>query len=126
MGIVSVITGGPEDTPMSDVIMKLTQTPVINLCGQTSLLELRDVLYHSLIVVSCDTGPMHLAVALGKKTVALFGPSDPRRTGPYKGFVVSKRSECSPCNRRRCETPHCMDLITAEDVLAKIESVIEL
>ncbi len=126
MGIDSVLTGGPEDRTRSEEIAGLVTFPVVNLCGQTTLLELRDVLYHSLLVVSCDTGPMHLSVALGKKTVALFGPSDPKRTGPFRGDVIYKTSECAPCNRRRCKEPFCMDLIKAEDVLTKIESVIEI
>ena len=71
-------------------------------------------------VVSCDTGPMHLAVALRKNVVALFGPSDPRRTGPFRGEVIRKPLDCSPCNLRECKDPACMKAITHEDVMERI------
>jgi len=127
LGVSVVMTGGPEDMERAKKITMLVDKPFINLCGQTSLAELKCVLYYSQLVVSCDTGPMHLSVALGKKTVALFGPSNPRRTGPYPGFgngiVVQKQTDCSPCNQRKCENPICMELIKAEDVFEHIREL---
>ena len=70
-------------------------------------------------VVSCDTGPMHLAVALGIPTLGLFGPSNPRRTGPYGGEVILSGMDCSPCNRRECPNPECMALIHPARVYEK-------
>jgi ADP-heptose:LPS heptosyltransferase len=67
---------------------------------------------------------MHLAVALGKEVVALFGPANPRRTGPYCGRVIQKYLDCSPCNLKRCENRACMDAISAEDVMVKIEEIL--
>ncbi|MGC9324361.1 MAG: glycosyltransferase family 9 protein, partial [Desulfomonilia bacterium] len=122
-GIPCVLTGGPEDIPLSHEIETRAGRGIINLCGRTTLPELKEVLAGSRVVVSCDTGPMHLAVALQKQVVALFGPADPRRTGPFFGKVVHKDLHCSPCNRRVCDDPVCMYSITAGDVLEKLDAV---
>lgn len=118
LGLPSVITGGPEDGKMAGIISDMAEDCVINLVGKTTIHELKEVLFASKAVVSCDTGPMHLAVALGKKTVVLIGPSDPRRTGPYKGHVIQKPMNCSPCNGKTCQDPKCMDAITPDEVLS--------
>ncbi len=120
----SVITGGPEDRVMAKQIMALSGKSVMNLVGNTSLHTLQMVLYGARVVVSCDTGPMHLAVALGKDVVALFGPSDPRRTGPFRGQVIQKPLHCSPCNLRKCKDPVCMTAITPQEVIERIENVL--
>ncbi len=116
-----VLTGGPEDIPAAARITTLSTGSVIDLVGKTTIPQLTGVLSGARAVVSCDTGPMHLAVALGKEVVALFGPADPGRTGPYRGQVVRVSLPCMPCNRRTCENPVCMQSITPEDVLEKID-----
>ena len=119
--ILSVLTGGgTEDKKRALLITKMAGRSVINLVGKTNIDELTGVIAGSLIVVSCDTGPMHLSVALGKKTIALFGPSDPRRTGPYTGEVITGSIPCSPCNRKKCPDPRCMEMITPQDVFSKV------
>ena len=117
----SVITGGPEDAGMAEDIIAAAKTRPINMAGKTSIDELTALINRAALVVSCDTGPMHLAVAVGRPVAALFGPSDPRRTGPYQGAVVQKDLPCIPCNRRHCETPRCMLEITPHDVMAEID-----
>jgi ADP-heptose:LPS heptosyltransferase len=68
-----------------------------DLTGKTSLLQLAELQRRSRAVVSCDTGPMHIAVACGARVVALFGPGEPRRTGPYGQLerVVRRRADGS-------------------------------
>ena len=66
---------------------------------------------------------MHLAVALGKDVVALFGPADPKRTGPFIGKVIQKNLPCVPCNKRNCKDPICMKEITPEDVIKRLEEL---
>lgn len=124
LSLPSVITGGPEDSEMAKHIMALSNRDVMNLVGKTSLNVLKMILYGARVVVSCDTGPMHLAVALGRDVVALFGPSDPRRTGPFRGQVVRKPLHCSPCNLKRCKDPVCMIAITPEEVMERIENLL--
>jgi heptosyltransferase I len=112
----SVLTGGPEDASMAQSIQAIAGDNVQNWVGRTSLMELIDLLDASRWVVTCDTGPMHLAVALGKKVIALFGPSDHRRTGPFRGHVIRAKIKCAPCNRKKCTDPVCMRAIPAEEV----------
>jgi ADP-heptose:LPS heptosyltransferase len=123
-GIDAVITGGPEDTALGYRIESLIDDHVFNLVGRTSLLDLKEVLAAATAVVSCDTGPMHLAVALGKEVVTLIGPSDPKRTGPLRGRVVKLDLDCMPCNKSNCKNPQCMNKITAEMVLDALEDVL--
>ena len=111
-----VLTGGPEDKERSLAIAAAGPHGLINLTGSTTLLELSDILERAQVVVSCDTGPMHLAVAKGTRTIALFGPSTPRRTGPFQGEVITAAMDCAPCNRRHCDAPRCMDTILPDQV----------
>jgi len=120
LGMTTVITGGPEDVDRGRMVETHATGKVINLTGKTTLRELTGILSHAQGVVSCDTGPMHLAVALGIPTIALFGPSTPRRTGPYAGEVIMTSTDCSPCNRRECAHPRCMDRIDPERVYEHI------
>lgn len=122
--LASVLTGGSEDADMARTIASLGNDSLINLVGKTSIPELKEVIAGSRAVVSCDTGPMHLAVALGREVVALVGPSDPRRTGPLIGRVVRLDLDCMPCNRRHCDNPRCMRGITAEMVLRELEDAL--
>lgn len=122
----AVITGGPEDIPEAKQISGAANSEIIDLVGKTSLKDLIEVLDGSKAVVSCDTGPMHLAVALGKEVVALFGPANPRRTGPYRGRVIQKYLDCSPCKLRRCKSRACMDAISAGDVMERLKEVLHI
>lgn len=117
-----VLTGGAEDVAMAARIQALANEDVYSLAGQTSLPELIDVIAAAAVVVTCDTGPMHLAVALKKKVIALFGPSDHRRTGPFRGTVVRATCACAPCNRKACAAPTCMQAIRPEQVMVALES----
>ena len=123
-GIQSVLTGGAEDRQLAEQISSRGSGALTDLVGKTSLPELVEVLNGSRLVISCDTGPMHLAVALGRSVVALFGPADPRRTGPYRGKVIQSAIDCAPCGLRRCHRDDCMKAITVEDVLAGIEQLL--
>ena len=67
---------------------------------------------------------MHLAVALNKELIALFGPSNPERTGPFKGTVIQQKQNCSPCNQKECDDPICMEQIKAEHVMEKLLQIL--
>ncbi len=124
--IISILTGGGrEDIKQADLITETAGRSVVNMVGKTSINELVKIISNAMAVVSCDTGPMHLSVALGKKTIGLFGPSDPVRTGPYRGEVIRKSISCSPCNRKKCPDPLCMKMITPHDVLLKISELLQ-
>ncbi len=92
--------------------------------GKTSLKDLVLIIDNAQCVISCDTGPMHLAVALRTNLIALFGPSDSGRTGPFRGVVIQKKLECAPCNQKECEKPICMEQIKPAHVMEKILQVL--
>ena len=104
LGIGVVLTGGAAG-PL-DRIRARMKTEAVNLGGRTTLRELACLYRQAALVITTDSGPMHLAAAVGTPVVALFGPTDPARTGPYgPGHRVIRRGlACMPCFRKRCET----------------------
>jgi lipopolysaccharide heptosyltransferase II len=122
--VYAVLTGGPADEPMAECIESMVRGKVVNLVGKTSFHDLVWVISGAAAVVTCDTGPMHLAVALGKEVIALIGPTNPRRTGPLYGRIVKLDLDCMPCNQRICEYPKCMKGITAGMVLDALKDVL--
>ena len=99
----------------------------INLAGQTTLLELACIFKKAQLVVTTDSGPMHLACAVGTPVVALFGPTDPARTGPYGAGHTIIRADlpCSHYFLKDCLTIQCMKNITPELVFAVVEDRIK-
>ena len=95
---------------------------VINLCGKTGLKELAALIAGAKAVVGNDSGPMHIAAALDIPTIAIFGPTDPSKTGPY-GWQTNRKLRalkadipCSPCRKRKCKEFICMEEISVETV----------
>jgi 3-deoxy-D-manno-octulosonic-acid transferase/heptosyltransferase-1 len=122
-GSQAVFTGSKEDRPFIDEIARTLGSPVVRLDGRTSLKVLAAVYRSASVVVTTDTGPMHLGAAVGTPVVALFGPTAPWRTGPYgEGHVVLRAGvSCSPCFSKSCKTTEvermaCMNRITVEQV----------
>jgi 3-deoxy-D-manno-octulosonic-acid transferase/heptosyltransferase-1 len=129
-GFQVVFTGSREDRALIDKMAGKLGSSVIRLEGRTSLKVLAAVYRSANAVVSTDTGPMHLAAAVGTPVVALFGPTAPWRTGPYgQGHVVLRAGvNCSPCFSRSCKTAEfepmaCMTRITVEQV---VEAVVRM
>jgi len=96
----------------------------INLGGRTSLSELAYLYKKARFVITTDSGPMHLAAAVGTPVIALFGPTDPARTGPYgEGHtIVREELPCSPCFLKKCPTKKCMKEILPEQVFAVVKN----
>ena len=125
-GAKILIVGGPDELNLcKEVAAQMKLKPVIaagnGRLGQTaSLIERCD------LFISNDSGPMHIAAAMDTAVVAIFGPTDPRKTAPY-GFehiFVRKDLRCSPCYKYRkikCEKLDCLRLITVEDVVEAAE-----
>jgi heptosyltransferase-1 len=99
-------------------IQALMTAPSVSLAGRTTLRDLACVYRDAALLITTDSGPMHLAAAMKTPIVALFGPTDPKRTGPYgDGHVVLRREmPCSPCFARTCDTKLCMRQITVDEV----------
>ena len=120
-----VFTGAEEDHPEMDAIINDMQHAALNVAGRTSLMELAALYEGVTTVVTTDTGPMHLAAAVGTPTVALFGPTAPWRTGPYGSGhrIVRSGPPCSPCFKRDCAHPECMTNISVGQVMDAVEDI---
>jgi len=125
-GAEVLVIGSASEADIAGAIRKeMARQPHV-LTGSTSLRELMGVLARSTLVISNDTGPMHLANALGVPVVGIFGPTDPAVTGPFAppSRVVKKDVPCWPCYYRRCPLDHrCLTLITPGEVAGAAESL---
>jgi len=135
-GATMVLTGTSHDTTIvRDVQAAIpSDVRVVNLSGQADLLDLAAVLERLAVFVTGDTGPMHLAAAVGTPVVALFGPSDPVRYAPrtVTSCIVRIDLPCSPCNRirlppERCRghVPDCLDGIGVDHVIAAVRELLD-
>jgi len=129
-----VLTGTPADRAQVDLVRAaLPPDRVVDLSGDVDLLTAAAVIAELDLFVTGDTGPMHLANAVGTPIVVVFGPSDPRRYAPrgVRDTVVRIDLPCSPCNRirrppERCvgHTPDCLSGIEVARVLAAIDETL--
>jgi lipopolysaccharide heptosyltransferase I len=117
------VTGGPEDAAEAEAIAGAAGPPgtALNLCGRTSLPELAAIMARARLVVTADTGPLHLAAAVGAGGLALFGPTRPQRTGPWGGDfeILQPPRPCLGCLRKKCPRP-CLAELTPETVWARL------
>lgn len=109
------ILGGADDQTLGEIISQAAPERCLNLAGQTSLPEMIEWLRLCALVVTNDTGPAHAAAALGKPALSLFGPTEPRRTGPYGQLarVLQHPLPCAPCLKSRCHWAQPMECLTA-------------
>ncbi|MEW6520385.1 MAG: lipopolysaccharide heptosyltransferase II [Thermodesulfobacteriota bacterium] len=121
-----VFTGGRGDRPVIEAIMARMQQPAVSLAGETSLKTLAALYRLAPLVISTDTGPMHLAAAVGTPVVAVFGSTAPWRTGPYgaRHQVVRLELPCSPCLKRECDHRRCMNELAPEQVISAVKRLL--
>jgi heptosyltransferase I len=127
----AVFTGAPEDRRGVDEVFACLKRPAVRLDGKLDLKTLAALFQRASLVVSTDTGPMHLAAAVNTPVVAIFGPTAPQRTGPYgpRHKVVRAEVACSPCFSRQCrssvaEEMACMKRIETDDVIHAIRELL--
>ncbi|MBI5772755.1 MAG: lipopolysaccharide heptosyltransferase II [Verrucomicrobia bacterium] len=119
------ILGGADDFALGAALAQVDSGRVLNLAGKTSLPEMIEWVRLAELTVTNDTGPMHVAAALGKPVIAIFGPTDPRRTGPYGQVERALRVPlpCAPCLKGSCDFEKplaCLRGISPENVAAEI------
>jgi heptosyltransferase II len=115
-----ILMGGPGDVEACQAVAQSLGSPVTDLSGKTTTLELADWLAHSSLILCHDSGPMHLAAFLRKPAVAIFGSTEPAWTGPLGSTVsiAQHKVSCSPCFLKTCPLDRrCMTRLTPEEVL---------
>jgi lipopolysaccharide heptosyltransferase II len=119
-----VVLGAPEDLPCVMDVVEHSKIPLVNLCGQTTLRSLAAVVERCRLLITNDSAPLHVAVAMGTPSVTVFGPTDSRALLPphhaaHRG--VQSSAPCSPCYANEpfpgCDEWTCMDQIAVADVL---------
>lgn len=118
-----VLTGAPDDQALIKRVMTRMQAPAINMAGKTNLPQLAGIMQQASLVISGDSGPMHIAEAVGTPLIAIHGPTDPALSGPIDPHAVIRSDIwCSPCYTTkgpadcRFHTTQCMKDITPERV----------
>lgn len=126
-GATVVFAGSSADLEMINSIIELTREPAVSSAGKLSPGESVALLRRSCVYVGVDSGPMHIAAFIGTPVVALFGPTDPARVGPYgNGHAVVRREnlECLGCRKRACANRVCLEHISPEQVLETVASLL--
>jgi len=126
---VFLLIGTKSDLPLNESIIKLVddkKIKIVNLAGKFSLRQTFYLISRFNILISNDSGPMHIGAAMGVKTIGLFGPNTPVRFGPFssKGISIYKKIYCSPCiNVHKGEVPGCLHKKTSKDYKKCMRSI---
>jgi ADP-heptose:LPS heptosyltransferase len=124
VGVRCLVTWGPGERSLADRVVSASEGAA-SACFETTLLDLLAVLRRARLVVAGDTGPLHMACALGRPAVGIYGPTDPERNGPFADGdrVVRRAPSCAPCHKRRCPVhDDVMATIPVEEVHAAIHA----
>jgi lipopolysaccharide heptosyltransferase I len=125
-----VILGSKDEQSLGESIIAADPARCLNLAGQTSLAEMIEWVRLSKLIVTNDTGPMHVAAAMGRPVIALFGPTHPASTGPYGqlGNVLQTTTlSCVPCMSQKCsyrDPLACLHSITPQSVFEKARQIL--
>ncbi|MEW6544043.1 MAG: glycosyltransferase family 9 protein [Nitrospirota bacterium] len=127
----AVLIGGSDERPASQAVRTLMRTPAMDLTGKTALRLLPALLESAALLVTNDSGPMHVAAAVRTPVVALFGATSPVLTGPYgTGHrVLTHQVPCSPCLSRTCRNPvrlECLAGVSSELALEAVRAQLAL
>lgn len=121
------LLGGAEDRPAAEQLLRQAGVSARNHCGEHSLGQTCALLARMDALVANDSGPVHMAAAVGTPCVVLFGPTLPDRTGPYgAGHRVLRLGNCPPCRARRCRRGEaiCLSQLPPERALEAVRDVL--
>lgn len=123
----SVIAGAMSDREASQTIEALSGGKARSVAGKTTLKELVSLIKDAEVLISNDSGPMHIAAALRKPVVAVFGPTNPGRTGPYGPghLIVQADVSCAPCYKKHCKGMACMDRVSVAQVCDGVKRILD-
>jgi ADP-heptose:LPS heptosyltransferase len=123
-----VLLGGPSETQIAGSIAQGMRREAVNLAGKLSLDELSYVISRLDLLVTNDSGPMHIGAAAGTPLVALFGPALPGQFGPCappdRSRLVWHAIDCRPCRQDHCPQPRCLEMISAEEVFGNCRELL--
>ncbi len=122
-----VLFGGSGDFNIETEIKGRMKNKALSMVGKTTLKSLAAMIKRCHLFITNDSGPMHIAAAVGTPIVAIFGSTDPSETSPLcdKYKIVRKPVDCSPCWKRECPTDHeCMELIKVSDVMDAVKEML--
>jgi len=125
-----VVLGSNNERALGETIAAAAPEFCLNLAGATSLDEMIEWIRLSRLVITNDTGPMHVAAALGRPVIAIFGPTDPSNTGPYgqlQNVMQAARLPCVPCLKSSCaywEKLACLHAISPAAVFEKAQEAL--
>jgi heptosyltransferase-2 len=121
-GYFPAFIGRDEDGWFARIRALCRKTP-ISFVNNLNIHQTGAFLKHAVALITTDSAPMHMGCAAGIKTIALFGPTDPKRHCPSGAIAVWHDVGCNPCYRTHCQTLKCMKMITPEEILEHIEHV---
>ena len=124
-----VVLGGPAESQLALEFRALESQGLVNLVGKFTLRQLPEVLKRMKLVVGNDSFLIHLAAGVGTKVVGIFGPTEPKATGPYplsKHTVRRMELPCSPCGKRTCQSSEYLECLHSISVGSLIESIQEI
>lgn len=123
-----LLLGGKNEEQIGSEIEGKMASPALNLIGKTTVRELMALISEMELMVTNDSGPMHVAAAFDRPVAALFGPTDHTTTSPVCSHfrIVRHETECAPCLKRQCPEDHrCMSAISVEQVIAAVRDLLE-
>ncbi|MDC4223303.1 MAG: glycosyltransferase family 9 protein [Candidatus Manganitrophus sp.] len=119
-----VIFGGPAEIAISEEVRRNMKHPAVVMAGKTTVRMMMALISRCRLFITNDSGPMHIASALGVSVVAVFGPTNPDATSPAgtDDLIVRNKVDCAPCTHRECPIDHrCMTGVSVEAVVEAAE-----
>jgi len=126
-GVASVLIGSRQERPLAETVQQQVTVPVIDAVGHTTVAQLPALIARCDVVVSADSGPMHVSVAADTPVVALIGPTFPHLTGPYgdNNIVLWSQPECACWNKAGCSDYRCMREITVSSAHQAVRQLLQ-
>ncbi len=121
-----IFVGDQNDREFAQGIQERMREHSVNFCGRLTLIQLAELCKRASLVISNDSAPMHLASYLDRPVLAVFGPTDPQKYGPWskKSYFLHKNEHCLKCQNNRLTTSHtCMEAVKSEDVIKILKEI---
>lgn len=125
-GFLSLLVGAKGDLPLAERVIESAGVRMLNLVNRTSLRELAALFLQCRLAIGNDSGPIHLAAALGLPVAAIFGSSNPAHSTPYGdgNRCLQANLPCRPCQDWKCRQPVCLEAIRPEEVVGAVRELL--